>query len=247
MGFHLDGTLFKNVFGTPEVREIFDETGYIDRFVKFEAALARAEAAEGLVPEDAAEEITERASVEYVDVDDVGANLAEMGLLSMSIIDAWKEELGDAGEYVHWGATSQDAMDTTVMMQVRDAMEVLLDDASAIQDLLVDLVADHADTPMMGRTHHVHAIPTTFGLKAASWLDELDRCVDRVERAREDVAGQFGGAVGTFASLGEDWRTNSACPSPSSGTLPATASRTSSRPFRSSPARSHASRGRCWC
>jgi 3-carboxy-cis,cis-muconate cycloisomerase len=204
MGFHLDGTLFQNVFGTPEIREIFDEEGYIDRFLQFEAALARAEADVGLVPTAAAEEMTRRASVEYVDVDEVAANLAEQGLLSMSIIDAWKEQLDDAGEYVHWGATSQDAMDTTVMLQVRDGFEVLMEDVSAIQDLLVDIVADHADTPMMGRTHHVHAIPTTFGLKAASWLDELDRCVERLDRARENVVGQFAGAVGTFASLGED-------------------------------------------
>jgi 3-carboxy-cis,cis-muconate cycloisomerase len=204
MGFHLGGTLFRNTFGTPEMREIFDETGYIDRFLQFEAALARAEADVGLVPPDAAADITRRASVEYVDTDEVARNLEAQGLLSMSIIDAWKEELGEAGEYVHWGATSQDAMDTAVMLQVRDAFEVLMDDVAAIQDLLVDLVADHADTPMMGRTHHVHAIPTTFGLKAATWLDELDRRVERLRRARENVVGQFAGAVGTFASLGED-------------------------------------------
>jgi len=204
MGFHLGGTLFANTFGTPELREIFDEEGYIDRFLAFEAALARAEAAEGLVPEAAAEEMTERASVDYVDTDAVAANLAEQGLLSMSIIDAWKENLDVASEYVHWGATSQDAMDTAVMMQVRDGFDVLMEDVAAIQDLLVDLVTDHADTPMMGRTHHVHAIPTTFGLKAATWLDELDRGVERLERARERVVGQFAGAVGTFASIGED-------------------------------------------
>jgi len=124
MGFHLGGTLFANTFGTPELREIFDEEGYIDRFLAFEAALARAEAAEGLVPEAAAEEMTERASVDYVDTDAVAANLAEQGLLSMSIIDAWKENLDVASEYVHWGATSQDAMDTAVMMQVRDGFDV---------------------------------------------------------------------------------------------------------------------------
>ena len=204
MGFHLGGTLLRNTFGTSELRSVFDETGYVERFLAFEAALARAEADLGLVPEDAAAEITDRASVDYVDMDRVAENLDEQGLLSMSIIDAWKENLGEAGEYVHWGATSQDAMDTATMLQVRDGFEHLTADVEAIRDLLAEVVDAHADTPMMGRTHHVHAIPTTLGLKAASWLDELDRGVERLEAARDRVAGQCSGAVGTFASLGED-------------------------------------------
>jgi len=123
----------------------------------------------------------------------------------MSIIDAWKDEMGEAGEYVHWGATTQDISDTALVLQIRDGLDVIGRDLAAVAEALEELTEEHAETPAMGRTHMVHALPITFGLKAASWLDEINRHRDRIETLRERVeVVQFFGAVGSMASLGED-------------------------------------------
>ncbi|MFB6303713.1 MAG: adenylosuccinate lyase [Haloferacaceae archaeon] len=202
---HTDGALFKDLFGTPEMRSVFGEERFVERFLEVEAALARAEAAEGLVPEWAAEELTEKATLEYVDMAAVEANVAEIHLFTMAIIDAWKEEVGDAGEYVHWGATSQDVSDTALVLQIREGLDVVGRELDAIADVLAELVDRYADAPTVGRTHHVHALPTTVGLKAASWLDEVERHRDRLEEMEERLyVVEFFGAVGTLASLGVD-------------------------------------------
>jgi 3-carboxy-cis,cis-muconate cycloisomerase len=203
--FHGNGKLFKDAFGTPEMRDVFNETEYIERFMEAEAALARAQADLGIIPEEAAEEITETASIEYLDVDEVARKIAEIDLFTVAIIETWKEEIGDGGEYIHYGATSQDIADTAMILLVRDGLELLREELSTIQGHLAELAEEHAETPMMGRTHQVHALPITFGLKAADWLDELSRGIDRLEEAtaRTIVVESFG-AVGSLASLGED-------------------------------------------
>ena len=204
MEFHLDGVLFKNVFGTPEMREVFCEDHYIETFLEVEAALARAEATAGLIPANAAEEITKRASLEYVDKDRIEELVSETGHTAMSIIGAWKESFGDAGEYIHWGATTQDILDTTVVLQLREALGIVVRDLESIDDGLAALAETHRDTPMIGRTHYVHAIPMTFGLKVAVWVDELARSLERLEEVKQRLlVGQFFGATGTLASIGE--------------------------------------------
>jgi len=101
--FHTDGVLFSDVFGTAEMRDTFSEERFIERFLEVEAALARAQARAGIVPKWAAAEIMDRASLEHLDMDAMAENVASMHLFSVSIIDAWKESLGEAGEYVHGG------------------------------------------------------------------------------------------------------------------------------------------------
>lgn len=205
MASQVQGLLFADTFSTPAMRDIFGTESYVDRFVRVEAALARAEASVGIIPEAAAETLTDHASVKHVDMDVVERYLEERGHLAMSIINGWQATLGDEGEYVHWGATSQDIMDTTTVLQVRDGLDELLDRLQAIERHLADHIRTHADTPMIGRTHYVHAVPTTFGLKAASWLDELCRQVDHLKSIRETIGVcQFGGAVGTYATFGSD-------------------------------------------
>lgn len=202
--FHTDGVLFKNVFGTEEMREIVCEERFIERFLEVEAALARAEARAGLVPEQAAEEITEKASLDYVDFDDIEQNVADIHLFTMAIITAWKDQVGDAGEYIHWGATSQDISDMALLLQLREGCDVIRRDLEEIKVTLADLAEEYAETPMIGRTHHVHATPITFGLKVATWLDELDRHLERLDELRERVfVIQFFGATGTLASVGD--------------------------------------------
>ena len=203
--FHANGKMFKDAFGTPEMRALFNETEYIERFMAAEAALARAQADLGVIPEEAAKEITETASIEYLDVDEVERKIAKIDLFTVAIIETWKEAIGDGGEYIHYGATSQDIADTAMILLVRDGIELLQAELSTIKSSLAELAEEHAETPMMGRTHHVHALPITFGLKAADWLDELSRGIDRLEQATERVLViESFGAVGSLASLGED-------------------------------------------
>lgn len=203
--FHTDGILFKDIFGTPEMREIFSEEQFIKRFLEVEAALARAEASEGVIPERVAEEITEKASLDHLDFETVEANVKDLHLFSVAIIDAWKESMGEAGEYIHWGATTQDISDTAMILQIREGLDTVERDLKAVAEALERLVEEHADTPMIGRTRSVHALPMTFGLKMASFLDEVNRHRDRIESLRDRVEVlEFFGAVGSLASLGED-------------------------------------------
>ena len=202
--FHTDGQLFKNAFGTEAMREVFTEEAYVERFMEVEAALARAEAEVGLIPEDAAREITETASLEHLDLDEVERRIAEIDLFTVAIIETWKDAIGESGEYIHWGATSQDAADTAMVLLMREGLDLLVEEVERVREVLQDLATEHAETPMMGRTHHVHALPITFGLKAADWLDEMDRNLDRLEAATERaLVVEFFGAVGSLASLGE--------------------------------------------
>jgi 3-carboxy-cis,cis-muconate cycloisomerase len=203
--FHVDGRLFADVFGTPEMRGVFEEERFVERFLEVEAALARAEAEVGVIPADAAETITDHAGLEHVEMDQVAENVAEIHLFTMAIVDAWKDGMGEAGEYVHWGATSQDISDTATLLQCREGLGIVRRDLRAIRTALAELATEHAETPMIGRTHHVHALPMTFGLKAATWLDEVDRHLDRLDDLEERLFDlQFFAAVGTLSSLGED-------------------------------------------
>lgn len=203
--FHTNGVLFKNIFSTPEMREIFSEERFIECFLEVEGALAQAEAHEDLIPESAADEITAKASLEYLDLTKVEANVADIHLFSMSIIGAWKEAIGDAGEYIHWGATTQDISDTALVLQIREGLDIIERDLAAVGDALEHLTEQYAETPMIGRTHMVHALPITFGLKVATWLDEVNRHRDRIDSLRERIEVlEFFGAVGSLASLGKD-------------------------------------------
>lgn len=204
MGFHTSGVLFKNSFGTAEMRGIFSEESFIENFLAVEAALARAEAKAGVIPENAAREITDKASIDYIALEDIEANLADTGLFTVSIIDAWRDHFGESGEYIHWGATSQDISDTAFMLQLRDGYELVQRDLDKIHSIMHDLAKEHRDTTMIGRTHHVQAIPITFGLKVATWLDEISRHIERLDQLRERLfVIQFFGATGTLASLGD--------------------------------------------
>ena len=117
MSLQTNGPLFENTFTTPETREVFGTKGFVDRFVRVEAALAIAEASVGMVPENAASTLAERASAEHVDMEAVERYLEQRGLLSMAIIEGWRENLEDEGRYVHWRLTSQDVINTIFVLQ----------------------------------------------------------------------------------------------------------------------------------
>lgn len=202
MNFFLDGILFRDVVGTAEMREVFAESSFIETFLEVESALARAEAEAGVIPESAALEITQKASLEYVNMEEIERNIQEIGKFTMSIIEAWKESFDGAGEFIHWGATSMDVSDTTQVLQIREAFDLIESGLREVRDALADLAETYRDAPMMGRTHSVHAVPITAGLKFATWLDEIHRHEDRLADLRERLfVLECFGATGTMASI----------------------------------------------
>jgi 3-carboxy-cis,cis-muconate cycloisomerase len=202
----IDSSYLKDLFGTEPLRRVFADTAQLQGWLDFEASLARAEAAEGLIPAEAAAEITRVARHDLVDVDALyeGVNFTGHPLISL-VRQLAALCAGDAGRYVHWGATTQDVTDTGLMLQAKAAYEIILADLRALAVALADLAMRERDTLQAGRTHGQHATPITFGFKVAVWLDEVRRHIERLEQAAPRVfVGEFAGASTTLASLGAD-------------------------------------------
>ncbi len=201
-----DSAVYGNLFTTSAMREAFGDHARLQRMLDVEAALARAEAKLGLIPAEAAAEITAKAGVKHLDLDAIRAGTELAGYPIIPLVKALSEACaGDAGRYVHWGATTQDIVDTGLVLQIRDGLGLIAADLAGVEAALVALAKRHRDVPMAGRTHLQHALPITFGFKCATWLAPLQRQRARLTRIALDVAVvQFGGAVGTLASLGQD-------------------------------------------
>lgn len=199
----LDSILFRDAFGTPAMRAVFDDRELIRRYVQVEVALATAEARCGVIPAAAARDIAARCSAEALDLDLLRRETEIVGYPILPLVHQLARQAGEAGGYVHWGATTQDIMDTAVVLQLRDAFDLVDADIAALRRILAGLALKHRDTPMAGRTHLQQALPVTFGYKAAIWLDMFDRHAERLAQLRPRVlVGQFAGAAGTLASLG---------------------------------------------
>jgi len=200
----VDSALFRDAFGTAAMREIFSDGALVQRYIDVEIALARAEARVGVIPADAAETIASAARLDRIDFDHMREETDIVGYPILPLVHQLVEMCGDAGRYVHWGATTQDIMDTAVALQVRDALDSIDADIRALRGILADLAARHRDTPMAGRTHLQQALPVTFGYKVAIWLAMFDRHQQRLAELRPRVAVvEFAGAAGTLASLGD--------------------------------------------
>ncbi|WP_326691889.1 adenylosuccinate lyase family protein [Streptomyces sp. NBC_01795] len=198
-----DSLLFRDMFGTPEMRDIFSDTAYVQRILDTETALARAQARTGVVPAEAAEEITKRVDFAGLDLERLRNETEIVGYPVLPIVTQAAEQCGEAGGYLHWGATTQDIMDTAVMLQCRQGIDHLQGQLDRVRHTLADLAHEHTDTVAAGRTHLQHALPVTFGYRCAVWLSALDRHAQRLQQARERaLMVQFGGAAGTLASLG---------------------------------------------
>jgi 3-carboxy-cis,cis-muconate cycloisomerase len=177
----------------------------VQAWLDVECALAEAQAAAGVIPDWAAQRIAEEADASRFDLADLreGVDLTLHPLVSF--VGALAERCEEAGPYVHWGATTQDVIDTGLVLQIRRALQPIRRDLERSARAAVELARRFADTPMPGRTHSQHAVPVTFGSKAASWADELLRSLDRLEEVEGRVlVGQLGGAAGTLASLGKE-------------------------------------------
>lgn len=194
----------QHLWGTDELRAIFGEENRVQKWLDFEAALAGAQAEMGIIPAAAAQEIAGKAKVENIDI---AAMSAEIRRIKHSLVPALKQLQAacskENGEWVHYGATTQDVVDTGVALQLKEFHAVALRDMRAVGQELARLALAHRDVPMAGRTHGVQALPITFGHKCALWLDELGRHHERlVQAAPRVLVGMLAGAVGSQASLG---------------------------------------------
>ena len=192
-------------YGREEVKEIFGEKRRLQFLLDVEAALARAHAKVGNIPQNAADEISKKASVEYVKVDRVKEIESETKHDIMAVTRALSEVCsGDAGKYIHLGATSYDIVDTANALQFADATDYIKKGLKELRKTLVDLAKKHKNTVMLGRTHGQHTIPITFGLKMAGYAMEIDRHLERMFECKNRLlVGKLSGAVGTGAALGE--------------------------------------------
>ncbi|MCG5235351.1 3-carboxy-cis,cis-muconate cycloisomerase [Xanthobacter oligotrophicus] len=199
-----DSLLFRDMFGTPAMRAVFTDEALVDRYLEAEAALARAEAKLGLIPAAAGEKIDAACRSIEIDFERLRRETEIVGYPILPLVHQLAEAAGDAGGFVHWGATTQDIMDTANVLQIRAALDLVEADIKALQDILARLAKRHRDTPMAGRTHLQQALPVTFGYKVAVWLSSIDRHAARLAGIRERVLfGEFSGAAGTLASIGE--------------------------------------------
>src|SRR5258708_3898384 len=200
----LDSILFRDAFGTPAMREVFSDFNLISRYAEVEVALAKAEARCGVIPAEAALEIAKRTDVSAFDFDLLRRETDIVGYPILPLVHQMVKQCGEAGRYVHWGATTQDIMDTAVILQVRAGLKIIEEDITALRGILAGLSKRHRDTPMAGRTHLQQALPVTFGYKTAIYLAMFDRHAERLEQLKPRVlVGQFAGAAGTLASLGD--------------------------------------------
>lgn len=201
----LQSKLFGEMFGSDAMRALFQDEALVGRYLDVETALARAQAALGIVPADAAQAITAAASVDHIDWDRLQARTQIVGYPILPLVEQLVEWVdGGKGQFAHWGATTQDIMDTADVLQIRDALDLVEADLDAIADVLASMAETYAMTPMAGRTHLQHALPISFGYKAAGWLSGIDRHRQRLKELRPRVeVVSFSGAAGTLASLGD--------------------------------------------
>ncbi|WP_207479119.1 3-carboxy-cis,cis-muconate cycloisomerase [Arenibaculum pallidiluteum] len=198
--------LLDPLFTTPAAAVAFSPRRRLQGMLDFEAALARAEARAGVIPTEAVGPIAAACRAELYDLGELGAEAALAGNTAIPMVKHLTRRVkatdAEAARFVHWGATSQDAMDTGLVLQLRTFADGLDADLGRLDRALAELADRHRGTPMIARTWLQHALPTTLGLKAAGWLDALRRDRARLAAAGERLALQFGGAAGTLAALG---------------------------------------------
>ena len=200
----IESRIHGGAYSAPEFAAIFSDSNQVQKWLDVECALALTQAEMGLIPAEAAREIARKARVETFDLDQLGRESRQTGHVLVPTIRALAQRCeGGWGEYVHYGATTQDILDTGLVLQIGQAWEQVLARLHSIRSQLLALARRHKHTLMIARTHGQQALPTTFGYKVAVWIDEIDRHLQRFDEARERVmVGNLTGAVGTLAAFG---------------------------------------------
>lgn len=199
-----DSQILSTLFGDPEISGILSERRYVQLMLDVEGALASVQGRLGVIPSDAAAEIVARATALEVDEDQFRAGVEKAGVPVSELVRQLRAHVGGtSADYVHWGATTQDIMDTALVLQIRAALTHIEANLERVIRALAGLADRHRRTLMAGRTHGQQAVPISFGLKVANWLSPLLRHRRRLaEIKRRLLVVQFGGAAGTLAALG---------------------------------------------
>jgi 3-carboxy-cis,cis-muconate cycloisomerase len=201
----IDSTIFGNIFSTAAMRAVWSDENRTRKYLKIEAALARVQGRLRIIPAEAAEEIDRNCVLEKIDMAKLAEQTQRIGYPILGVVSQINALCRDKlGEYVHWGATTQDITDTATVLQIREALDLVEAELAAISAAMADLATRHRDTPMIGRSNLQQAVPITFGYKVAGLLSAIERHRERLTQLRPRVlVGEFAGASGTLASLAE--------------------------------------------
>ncbi|RYX91387.1 MAG: 3-carboxy-cis,cis-muconate cycloisomerase [Comamonadaceae bacterium] len=199
-------SIFESFLSTSEALEVFSEKNFVEAMLRFEASLARAQARAGLIPEAAAQSIVGTCKIDLFDVAKIVRESGRAGSIAIPLVKSLKETVGlfnaDAVRYVHFGSTSQDVIDTALVLVTRKALDLIEADVRKAVAALLVLARRHSADPMLARTLMQPASVTSFGLKCAGWATPLVRSLQRLETLRANaLCVQLAGAVGTLAQL----------------------------------------------
>src|SRR5664280_2626107 len=202
----LDSAVFRDIFTTRAMREVWSDENRVQKYLDFEAALARAQGKLGIIPKNAAAEIVRHCDAQNIDMAKLKEATERIGYPVLPVVQQLvKLCKSGLGEWSHWGATTQDITDTATILQIREALDILEKEIDAIADALAALAKKYRDTPMAGRSNLQQAVPITFGYKMATLLGAFERHKQRLAELKPRVlVGEFGGAAGTLSSLGKD-------------------------------------------
>lgn len=201
-----DSFYFKNMFSTSAMAAVFSDESRINAWLTTEIALAKGEAKVGVIPKDAADNIAASACLSNIDLDLMKVEFDKVGFPILPLVRQIANACNhDAARWVHWGATTQDIVDTGLVLQMREGLSLLQKDLRSLMVSLAKIASTHRNTVMAGRTFQQQAAPITFGYKVAVWLNEMLRHHERlIELKKRVLVGQLGGAVGTLSTLGQD-------------------------------------------
>jgi len=202
----LDSAVFRDIFTTEAMRKVWSDENRVQKYLDIEAALARAQARLGIIPNNAAEEIVKHCDGKLIDMATLKAATEKIGYPVLPVVQQLVKLCKDGlGEWCHWGATTQDITDTATVMQIREALDIVGKELDGICDALAALAKKYRDTPMAGRSNLQQAVPITFGYKMATLLAGFERHRERLKQLKpRALVGEFGGAAGTLSSLGKD-------------------------------------------
>lgn len=200
----IDYLILGNNFSTSEMRAIWSEQNRLEKQVAVEVALAKAQGELGVIPCDAADAIVAKADASKLSIEQIAKQVAKAKHSLMSTINALQDQVGDAGQFIHYGATTQDIVDTATVLQLKQSFAIIERDTKLVACELKKLAKQYQYLPMVGRTHGMQALPTTFGFKLAVWLDEFVRHLQRLSEIKQRVlVGNISGAICTYAAMGE--------------------------------------------
>ena len=202
----LDSAVFRDIFTTPAMRAVFSDENRVQKYLDFEAALARAQAKLMIIPQEACDEIVKHCDAKEYDMAKLKEATERIGYPVLPVVQQLVKLCKDGlGEWSHWGATTQDITDSATVLVMREALDIIEKEIDGIADALAALAKKYRDTPMAGRSNLQQAVPITFGYKMATMLAGFERHKERLAQLKKRLlVVEFGGAAGTLSSLGHN-------------------------------------------